>query len=194
MQYRRANIAGATYFFTVNLADRKSKLLTEKIDILRNAVRKIRRSYPFDILAMVVLPDHLHAIWRLPEGDANFPLRWSLIKAAFSREIPKGELIRRSRVLKRERGIWQRRYWEHQIRDDDDLEKQLTFILIRSNMATLSRRWIGHTHLFIEKLSEGISMKIGDFFVVMQKLRNWHNPDCAFLIQHGWANVGLVKL
>ncbi len=128
MQYRRANVAGATYFFTVNLADRKRKLLTEKIDILRNAVRKIRQSYPFDILAMVVLPDHLHAIWRLPEGDANFPLRWSLIKAAFSREIPKGELIRLSRVLKRERGIWQRRYWEHQIRDDDDLEKHVAYI------------------------------------------------------------------
>ena len=97
MRYRRANIPGATYFFTVNLADRKSNLLTEHIDILRNAMRKIRQSHPFDIIAMVILPDHLHAIWRLPEVDADFPLRWSLIKAAFSREIPKTEVIRRSR-------------------------------------------------------------------------------------------------
>ena len=114
MRYRRANIPGAAYFFTVNLADRKSCLLTAHIDVLRNAMRKIRQSHPFDIIAMVVLPDHLHAIWRLPEGDANFPLRWSLIKAAFSRAIPKTEVIRRSRKMKRERGIWQRRYWEHQ--------------------------------------------------------------------------------
>ncbi len=75
MRYRRANIPGATYFFTVNLADRKSNLLTEYIDIFRNAMKKIRQSHPFDIIAMVVLPDHLHAIWRLPEGDADFPLR-----------------------------------------------------------------------------------------------------------------------
>src|SRR2546425_4298868 len=128
MRYRRANIAGATYFFTVNLADRKSKLLTEEIDVLRNVMRKIRESHPFEIIAMVVLPDHLHAIWRLPEGDADFPLRWSLIKAAFSREMPKIEVIRRSRKLKRERGIWQRRYWEHQIRDDGDLERHVAYV------------------------------------------------------------------
>ena len=77
---------------------------------------------------MVVLPDHLHAIWRLPEGDANFPLRWSLIKAAFSRAVPKTEVIDLSRKMKRERGIWQRRYWEHQIRNDDDLAKHVAYI------------------------------------------------------------------
>ena len=128
MRYRRAKAAGATYFFTVNLADRKSNLLTEHIEALRHAVRGIRQSHPFEIIAMVVFPDHLHAIWRLPEGDANFSLRWSLIKAAFSRAIPKTEVIRRSRKLKRERGIWQRRYWEHQIRDDDDLEKRVAYV------------------------------------------------------------------
>lgn len=110
MKYRRANIPGATYFFTVNLADRKSNLLTERIDVLRNAIRKPRQAYPFDIFAMVVLPDHVHTIWRLPEGDADFPLRRSLIKAAVSRAMPKTEVIRRSRKMKRERGIWQRRY------------------------------------------------------------------------------------
>ena len=128
MRHRRANIPGATYFFTVNIADRKSNLLIEHIDILRNAMRKIRQSHPFAIIAMVVLPDHLHAIWRLPEGDADFSLRWSLIKAAFSREIPKTEVIRRSRKMKRERGIWQRRYWEHQIKNDDDLEKHVAYV------------------------------------------------------------------
>ena len=128
MKYRRANIAGATYFFTVNLADRKSALLSEQIDVLRNAMRKILLSHPFEILAMVVMPDHLHTIWELPQGDADFPLRWSLIKAAFSREIPKTELIHPSRKSKRERGIWQRRFWEHQIRDDQDLQQHVDYI------------------------------------------------------------------
>jgi putative transposase len=128
MRYRRSNTSGVTYFFTVNLADRKSNLLTEQIETLRNAVRKIQQSHPFDIIAMVVLPDHLHAIWGLPENDADFPLRWPLIKGAFSRAIPKAEVIQRSRQTKRERGIWQRRYWEHQIRDEDDLAKHVAYI------------------------------------------------------------------
>ncbi|MFC7420766.1 transposase [Iodobacter arcticus] len=128
MQYRRANIAGATYFFTVNLANRKSALLLEQIDLLREAIRKIRHSHPFKIIAIVVLPDHLHAIWRLPVGDADFPLRWALIKATFSRSIQKTEVIIKSRKLKRERGIWQRRYWEHLIRDDEDLAKHVAYI------------------------------------------------------------------
>lgn len=77
---------------------------------------------------MVVLPEHLHAILRLPEGDADFPLRWSLIKTVFSRAIPKTEAIRPSRKMKRECGIWPRRYWEHQIRNDDDLEKHVAYV------------------------------------------------------------------
>jgi REP element-mobilizing transposase RayT len=81
MKYRRADTPGGTYFFTVNLADRSGNLLVAHIESLRQAIRKIRQSHPFDIIAMVVLPDHLHAIWRLPEGDANFPMRWALIKS-----------------------------------------------------------------------------------------------------------------
>jgi putative transposase len=128
MQYRRANNAGATYFFTLTLADRNSLLLIENINHLRDVIRNVRNSHPFEIIAMVVLPDHLHTIWQLPEGDANFPMRWSLIKAGFSRAIPKSEIIKHSRVKKRERGIWQRRYWEHLIRDDADLEKHVAYI------------------------------------------------------------------
>lgn len=130
MRYRRANIAGATCFFTVNLADRESRLLVEQIDLLRNVIRQVRQSHPFTIVAMVILPDHLHAIWELPAGDADYPLRRSLIKAAFSRAVPKNETIRSSRAKKRERGIWQRRYWEHLIRDDDDLVKHVDYVHI----------------------------------------------------------------
>ncbi|WP_148864581.1 REP-associated tyrosine transposase [Marinobacter fonticola] len=128
MQYRRANAKGGTYFFTVNLAQRDSDLLVRHVDDLRNAIYKVKAKHPFSLLAMVVLPEHLHAIWRLPHGDANYPLRWSLIKAGFSRRLEKEERIRKSRSDKRERGIWQRRYWEHQIRDEADLKRHVDYI------------------------------------------------------------------
>jgi putative transposase len=128
MQYRRSNINRGTYFFTVNLANRREKLLTEHIHVLRHAVKEIRHAHPFQIIAMVVLPDHLRAIWQLPESDADFSLRWPLIKAKFSKAMPKFELISGSRQSKRERGIWQRRFWEHQIRNDNDLEKHVAYI------------------------------------------------------------------
>ena len=128
MRYRRADAAGGTYFFTVNLADRRSDLLLRRIEDLRAAHRSVIRAHPFVIVAMVVLPEHLHAVWRLPPGDADYPLRWSLIKANFSRRQADGEFIRASRRAKRERGIWQRRYWEHQIRDDGDLQRHVDYI------------------------------------------------------------------
>jgi len=113
MRYRRADAAGGTYFFTVNLAERRSDLLVRHIDDLRAAMKTVKDAHPFAILTMVVLPEHLHAIWRLPPDDADYPLHWSLIKAGVSRRLAKGEHIRASRQAKRERGIWQRRYWEH---------------------------------------------------------------------------------
>jgi putative transposase len=128
MRYRRANAAGGTYFFTVNLAERRFDLLVRHIDDLRASMKKVKYAHPFAILTMVVLPEHLHAIWRLPPGDADYPLCWALIKAGFSRRLAKGEHIRASRQAKRERGIWQRRYWEHQIRDEIDLARYVDYI------------------------------------------------------------------
>jgi len=128
MQYRRAGVIGGTYFFTVNLHDRQSSLLLEQVELLRKSVRHVQRSHPFNIIAMVVLPEHLHAIWQLPDEDKDYSLRWSLIKSHFSRSIPKHEFINQSRKEKRERGLWQRRFWEHQIRDDIDLENHVNYI------------------------------------------------------------------
>ncbi len=128
MHYRRSLVAGGTWFFTVNLADRHQDYLIRHIDVLRQAVRQTRSRHTFEIIAMVVLPDHLHAIWTLPPGDADYPLRWALIKSAFSRSLPKTECIRDSRLAKRERGIWQRRYWEHQIRDEADLQAHVDYL------------------------------------------------------------------
>jgi len=128
LDYRRSRAAGGTFFFTVNLNDRSSTLLVDHIDALRQAIRQVKARHPFDILAMVVMPDHLHALWRLPEDDRDYPLRWSLIKADFSCQLPPLETVNLSRRLKRERGVWQRRYWEHQIRDEQDLQRHLDYI------------------------------------------------------------------
>ncbi len=128
--YRRNFLAGGSFFFTVNLAERHLALLTENIDKLRTAFRETRRHHPFTVDAMVVLPDHLHALWTLPEGDADFATRWRLIKSAFSRRLVTGEPISLSRAAKGERGIWQRRYWEHTIRDANDFARHVDYIHI----------------------------------------------------------------
>jgi putative transposase len=118
--YRRVYIQGGCWFFTVNLEDRHRRLLTEHIGTLREAVAKVRRRLPFEIDAWVVLPDHMHAVWSLPHGDTDFPTRWRLIKTFFSRSLPATEWRSNVHRARRERGIWQRRYWEHLIRDERD--------------------------------------------------------------------------
>jgi REP-associated tyrosine transposase len=130
MDYRRSIVAGGTFFFTVTLADRSSRLLVSHINRLRDSVRSVQRAHPFRIVAMVVLPDHVHAIWILPAGDGNYPLRWALIKAGFSRQLEQVEPVSEARRRKRERGVWQRRYWEHQIRDETDLARHVDYIHI----------------------------------------------------------------
>jgi putative transposase len=126
--YRRNFNPGGCFFFTVNLADRRLRLLTERVDDLRAAVRETRLRHPFTIDAIAVLPDHLHAVWTLPEGDADFATRWRLIKSAFSRSVAPTERISASRAMKGERGIWQRRYWEHTIRDENDFVRHVDYI------------------------------------------------------------------
>jgi len=128
--YRRAKVAGGTYFFTVNLADRSSDLLTRRIDLLRGAFRYARREQPFRIDAIVILPDHLHAVWTLPEGDLDFSNRWRRIKAHFSHALNRGERRSESRIAKGERGIWQRRFWEHLIRNDADYARHVDYVHI----------------------------------------------------------------
>lgn len=128
-EYRRALIPGGHYFFTVNLAERRGQdLLVREADRLREAVRTVQAQHPFEIVAAVVLPDHLHMIWRLPDNDIDYAARWNLIKGGFSRTLPAGEQRSASRIARRERGIWQRRYWEHLIRDEEDLRRHVEYI------------------------------------------------------------------
>jgi putative transposase len=125
--YRRANVAGGTFFFTVTLADRDSDLLTKEIERLRRIYADAAKRRPFETIAICILPDHLHAIWSLPADDADFARRWNLIKGGFSRGLP-ATTRSSSKVAKREKGIWQRRYWEHVIRNDADLARHIDYI------------------------------------------------------------------
>ena len=126
-RYRRSRIQGGTFFFTVTLVDRTSRLLIERIDDLRAAYGEVQRKHSFKMLAICVMPDHIHAIWELPYGDADFSSRWSRIKSGFSRGQPAAERTAR-KIAKREKGIWQRRFWEHQIRDERDLQRHIDYV------------------------------------------------------------------
>lgn len=141
--YLRPHVPGGTVFFTVALAARGSTLLVDEIDRLRAAVGLTRRARPFDVLAWVVLPDHMHCVWRLPPGDSEFGQRWGAIKARFSRGLPPGAR-RASHVQRRESGIWQRRFWEHHIRGPADLEAHLAFCHadpVRHGLVTRPEDW-----------------------------------------------------
>ena len=125
--YRRAFVPGGCWFFTANLLDRRSRLLTDEIETLCEATRRTLKRHPFRIDAFVVLPDHIHAIWTLPEGDPDFSTRWRLIKIVFSKAMPTTERRSKVRRARGERGIWQRRFWEHLIRDDDDYRRHVEY-------------------------------------------------------------------
>ncbi|MES1191361.1 MAG: transposase [Steroidobacter sp.] len=127
--YKRAWIPGGCYFFTVNLAERHNNtLLIDHIDSFREVFRHVQVRHPFKTDAIVVLPDHLHCIWTLPPGDNRFDMRWYLIKSRFSHLIKRNERVSSSRLRKGERGIWQRRYWEHAIRDEQDWRNHVDYI------------------------------------------------------------------
>ncbi len=125
--YRRVLIPGAKYFFTVSLADRSSDLLVRDVAHLRAASVVTQRERPFWCDAFVVLPDHIHAVWTLPPGDADYSTRWRLIKSRFVRAAAEIGPRSESKVAKQERGIWQRRFWEHCIRDERDYRSHMAY-------------------------------------------------------------------
>ena len=126
--YRRNRRKGGTFFFTLVIAQRRLDLLVRYVDHLKAAMRAEHTRAPFTNIGLVILPDHLHAIWRLPEGDTDYSSRWRRIKASFSRGLPNCERVSESRRRKGERGIWQRRFWEHTIRDEEDLKRHLDYV------------------------------------------------------------------
>jgi putative transposase len=125
--YRRNFVAGGTFFFTVTLADRRSSVLVQNIALLRYAFRITRSERPFAIDAIVVLPDHLHIVMTLPQDDADFPGRWKRIKSLFTRKVVAHGLGFK-RNQRGEYALWQRRFWEHTIRDEEDLARHIDYI------------------------------------------------------------------
>ena len=131
MQYRRAFIPGASYFFTVVTEQRHPILASaEAVAVLRDAFRTVRKARPFELDAIVILPDHLHCIWTLPPNDADFSTRWRLIKTRFTKQCDHTLLgiPNSARVKKREQAVWQHRYWEHLLRDENDYARHVEYI------------------------------------------------------------------
>jgi putative transposase len=127
VRYRRNVVPGGTYFFTVTLADRTSSSLIDHIDMLRSAFRAARQQHPFAIDAVVILPDHLHAVWTLPADDADFSGRWRRIKSNFTRRLVAAG-VSVERHLNGDYALWQRRYWEHTIRNERDFERHVDYV------------------------------------------------------------------
>ena len=131
MEYRRAKIAGGTYFFTLVTYNRNQIFNNpENVELLRQSFRYVMEKHPLTIEAAVILPDHLHCIWTLPDDDYDFSTRWRLIKSYFSRkcqETYQGK-ITDSRKKKQEKAIWQRRFWEHCIKDEEDYNNHIDYI------------------------------------------------------------------
>ena len=156
--YRRSKFQGGYYFFTL-VTYKRRRFLTD--DISRNCLRKVwhnvRHNRPFDVVALCLLPDHLHCVWKLPQGDNDFSQRWMLIKKGFTHRYinANGQESRQSpsREKKRERGVWQRRFWEHQIRDEVDLQKHVDYIHynpVKHGLVDIVENWPWSTyHKFV---------------------------------------------
>ncbi len=156
--FRRDLTKGGTFFFTV-ATYRRQPILTkpEVIISLRQAIVDVKNSHPFEIVAWVVLPDHMHTVWTLPENDSDYGLRWGLIKRLVSRQAGKARMVipAKSQVKRNESGLWQRRFWEHRIRDDADLQRHVDYIHYNPVKHGLVERvvdWPHSTfHRFVEK-------------------------------------------
>ena len=129
VQYRRSRVAGGTFFFTVNLHDRRRMLLVEHADALRTIVRDAQSEPPFVIDAMVVLPDHWHAIWTLPQDDAAYARRIQRIKARFTQHLVRAG-VNLAKDARGEYRLWQKRFWEHTIRDNRDFDAHVNYVHI----------------------------------------------------------------
>ncbi len=129
--YRRFYQNGGTYFFTV-VTDHRRPIFCEDaaVSLLHKCLTDVNRSHPFVTEAIVLMPDHLHTIWTLPDGDSDFSTRWSLVKGSFSRQssLPSSEYLSQTRLRKRERGVWQRRFWEHLVRDQKEFNRLCDYI------------------------------------------------------------------
>ena len=127
VRYRRNFLPGGTFFFTLTLRDRRSSLLVEHIDALRESFRVARERHPFIIDAIVIMPEHLHMVMTLPPDDTKYDTRLRFVKSRFTRAlVQRGVALARN--ARGEYNLWQRRFWEHTIRDDTDLQHHVDYI------------------------------------------------------------------
>lgn len=145
--FRRSSAKGATWFFTAVTQDRQPVLTHPDVLLaVKNAMHRVRKSHPFQVLAWATLPGHIHTVWRLPEGDAAYSIRWALIKrhtAQASRHLVTVSLPESARK-RGEIGLWQRRYWEHQIRDEADLRRHVDYVHynpVKHGLVTRAADW-----------------------------------------------------
>jgi putative transposase len=154
VRYRRNFVAGGTFFFTVTLADRTSQALTDHITALRTALQQTRHSHPFAVDAVAVLPDHLHMVMTLPEGDADYSHRWRLIKRRFTEGVLRSQTSI-ARLRNGELTLWQRRFWEHTIRDSGDFERHVDYIHfnpVKHRLVSRVRDWpFSSFHRFVRQ-------------------------------------------
>lgn len=132
-QYIRSYTNGATYFFTLVSYNRRRIFCEDDfLQAFKKSIKQVQQQYPFEIIAWVQLPDHLHCIWKMPENDANYSMRWSQIKRLTTQACPRYHLpiddLSRSKVKRKERGIWQRRFYEHEIKDEADFIKYMDYL------------------------------------------------------------------
>jgi putative transposase len=147
--YRRAHIPGGTFFFTVVTHQRRRLFhLPANQTLLGNAFRHCQRQWPFEVNAIVLLPDHLHAIWTLPRGDSEFSGRWSVIKNQFTKAFLAGGgldgSISTGKQREGRRGVWQRRFWEHTLEDEDDFQNHFDYIHfnpVKHQLVNCPRDW-----------------------------------------------------
>ena len=154
VRYRRNFVPGGTYFSTVTLADRTSSAMVEHVGALRMAFRIARHERPFTIDAIVILPEHLHAIWTLPSGDSDFSGRWKRIKGYFThRLVAAGMPVKRHR--NGEYALWQRRFWEHTIRNEVDFERHVDYVHInpvKHRLVSCVREWpYSSFHVYVRR-------------------------------------------
>ena len=160
MRYRRADVDGGTYFFTVVTYRRQNIFVDEfAINELRNAIKEVKQKHPFQIDAWVLLPDHMHCIWTLPKGDDAYSKRMGMIKAKFTSSVKhmleRDEIKAESQKAKRESTIWQRRFWEHEIKDEKDFERHVDYIhynLVKHGFVNSVIDWPHSTfHRYVDK-------------------------------------------
>ena len=143
VRYRRNFVPGGTYFFTVTLADRTSLAMVDHVGALRAAFRIARHERPFAIDAVVILPDHLHAVWTLPYGDADFPGRWKRIKSHFTHRLIAAD-VPVNRHRSGDFALWQRRFWEHTIRNESDFARHVDYVHfnpVKHGLVSRTRDW-----------------------------------------------------